>query len=84
VYPWASDTLLEETTIYTSSEEIVRYMKSEQPKRCILGREDDKGLRVLPCRKDELVCCDESSDPDGPFYYFCNTIFKKVFIHLPL
>jgi len=67
MYPWASDTLLEEASIYISSEEIVRYMKSERPKKCILGSEDDRGLRVVPCREDEPVYCDESSNPDGSF-----------------
>jgi len=38
----------------------------------------------VPCREDELVCCDESSDPNGPFFYFYTTIFKKVFLGLPL
>jgi len=84
MYPLASNTLLGETSIYTSSEEIVRYMKSERPKKCILGRENDRGLKLVPCREDEPICCDESSDPDGLFCYFYTTVFKKVFLHLPL
>jgi len=84
MYPWAFDTLLGETSIYTSSEEIVRYMKSERPKKCILGRENDRGLRVVPCREDEPVCYDESSDSDGLFCYFYNMVFKKVLLRLPL
>jgi len=75
MYPWASDTLLGE---------IVRYMKSERPKKCILGRENDRGLKVVPCKEDEPVCCDESSYPDDPFCYFYNTVFKKVLLRLPL
>jgi len=59
-------------------------MKSERPKKCILGRENDRGLRVVPCREDEPVCCHESSDPDGPFCYFYTIIFKKVLLCLPL
>jgi len=38
----------------------------------------------VPCREDELVCCDESSNPDSPFCYFYTIIFKKVLIRLPL
>jgi len=30
------------------------------------------------------VCCDESSDPDGPFCFFYTTFFKKVLLRLPL
>jgi len=63
MYPWASETLLGEASIYTSHEEIERYMKNERPKKYIFGRENDKGLKFVPCRKADLVCCDESSDP---------------------
>ena len=84
MYPWAPENLLEETSVYTSSEKIVLYMKSERPKKCILGRENDRGLRVVPCREDELVCCDDSSDPNGPFCYFYTIVFKKVPLRLPL
>jgi len=55
MYPWAPENLLEETSIYTSSEQIVLYMKSERPKKCILGRENDSGLKLVPCEEDELV-----------------------------
>ena len=31
------------------------------------------------------MCCDESSDPEGPFYFFYATLsLKKVFMRLPL
>ena len=83
MYPWALENLLEETSIYTSHEEIVFYMKSERPKKCIFGRENDRGLKLVPCREDESVCCDESSVPDGPFCYFYTTAFKKVLLCLP-
>ena len=59
-------------------------MKSEQPKNCILGRENDRGLRVVPCRIDEPVCCDEASDPDDLFCFFYSTVFKKLLLRLPL
>ena len=81
MYPWAPEKLLEETFIHTSSKKIVLYMKSERPKKCILG---DRGLKLVPCREYEPVCCDEFSDPDGPFCYFYTTVFKKVLFRLPL
>ena len=84
LYPWASNTLLGETSIYTSYEEIMLYMKSEHPKKCILGRENDRGLNLVPYREGELINCDESSDPDCLFYYFYTTVFKKVFLYLLL
>ena len=84
MYPWAPENLLEETSIYTTSEQIMLYMKSERPKKCILGRENSKGLKLVPCKEDKPICCDESLDPDGPFCYFYTTIFKKVLLRLPL
>jgi len=83
MYPWALEKLLEETSIYTSSEQIVLYMKSEHPKKCILGRENDRGIKLVRCREDKPVCCDESSDPNGPFCYFYTTVFKRVLLRLP-
>ena len=68
----------------TSHEQIVLYMKSQRPKKCIFGRKNDRGLKLVPCREDESICCDESSDPDGPFCYFYTTVFKNVLLHLPL
>ena len=38
----------------------------------------------MPCTEDEPVCCDESLDPDRPFFYFYTTVFKKVHLCLPL
>jgi len=84
MYPWAPKNLLEETSIYTSHEQIVIYMKRKCPKKCIFGRENDRGLKLVPCKEDKLVCCDESSDPDGPLCYFYTTVFKKVVLRLPL
>jgi len=75
MYSWAPENLIEETSIYTSHEQVVIYMKSKRPKKCILGRENDRGPKLVPCREDEPVCCDESSDPDGPFCYFYTTVF---------
>jgi len=80
MYPRAPENLLEETSIYTSSEQIMLYMKSELPKKCVLGRENDRGLKLVLCREDEPVCSDESSDLDGPFCYFYTTVFKKFIL----
>jgi len=62
----------------------VQYRKNEHPKKCIFDREDDKYVRVEPCREGELLCCDDLSDPEGPFCFFYATIFKRVLFRLPL
>ena len=59
-------------------------MKSEHPKKCIFGWEHDRALKLVPCREDKSVCCDESLDPDGPFFYFYAIVFKRFILHLPL
>jgi len=85
MYPWAPSPLLEETSEFTTCEKIVLYRKSEhRKKKCFFGREDNKFIRVVPCREDEPVCCDKASNPDGPFCFFYSTVFKKLFILLPL
>ena len=84
LYPWASSDLLEETSKFTTLESIVSYRKSESShKSRIFDRELDKFVRVVPCRVNESVCCDESSDSEGPFCFIYSTIFKKFFLRLP-
>ena len=46
--------------------------------KCHFGREDD-WMYTAPCREDEQVCSDESSDPKGPFFFFYAIIFKRFF-----
>jgi len=86
MYPWAPSPLLEETLKFTTCEKIVLYRKSEQhpKKRCLFCREENKFVRVVPCRVDEPVCCDEASDPDGSFCFFYSTVFKNLLLRLPL
>jgi len=85
MYPWAPSPLLEETSEFTTCEKIVLYRKSEHPKKkCLFGREDDKFVKVVPCMVDELVCCDEASDPDGPFCFFYSIVLKKLLLRLPV
>jgi len=85
LYLWAPSNLLEETSEYTNREKIFLFRKSEHlKKKCLFGREDDKYVKVVSCRVDEPICCDESSDPEGLFCYFYSTIFKKVLLRLPL
>ena len=84
LYPWAPTNLLEETSKFTTHESIVLYRKSEScHKSRIFEREHDKFVRVVPCKADEPVCCDESSDSEGPFFFIYSTIFKKLSLCLP-
>jgi len=71
VYLWAPQNLLDETSSYTSRETVVALRKSG----CHFGKEHDRFVRIIPCREDEPVCCDESSDLDGPLCFFYATVF---------
>jgi len=84
LYPWAPTNLLEETSEFTTHESIVLYRKSEScHKSRIFGREHEKFVRIVPCRVDELVYYDESSDSEGQFCFIYSTIFKKLSLRLP-
>jgi len=84
LYPWASGNLLEETSKFTTHVKIVTYRKSEHPKKnCLFSKEHDKFVKVVPCREDEPVCYDESSDPEGPFCFIYPTVFKNYFYAFP-
>ena len=84
MYPWETENLLKETSIYTTHDQIVALRKENCQLKYRFGRESDIDFRIIPCREDEPVCCDESSDPDGPFCYFYTIVFKKVLLRLPL
>jgi len=79
LYPWAPQNLLGEVSDYTSSKSIVALRK----KKCRLGKDNDR-VQIVPCGEDEPVCCDESSDPNGPFCFFYATVFKNFLLRLPL
>jgi len=80
LYPWAPQNLLEEVSIYTSREMIVALRKS----KCSFGKESNIALRLIPCREDEPVYCDEASDHEVPFCYFYAIVFKRILLRLPL
>jgi len=80
MYPWAPKNLLDETSFYTSRERVVTLRKSG----CHFGKAHDRFVIILARKEDEPVCCDESSDPEGPFCFFYTIVFKKVLLRLPL
>jgi len=49
-----------------------------------LSKKDENLVKVVVCREDRPVCCDETSDPDGPFCFFYTTFFTKVMLCHPL
>jgi len=61
MYPWAPDNLLEETSMYTSYEQIVLYKKRKRPKKCIIGRENEPKMFISRVWKDQGLCMDLNS-----------------------
>jgi len=49
-----------------------------------LSKKHEGLIRVVECKEEEPICCDESSDFDDPFCFFYAAFFKKVILHLPL
>ena len=49
-----------------------------------LVKKHDRFVRIALCGENEPVCCDESSDPEGPFRFFYVIVFKKIHLRLPL
>jgi len=49
-----------------------------------MSKKYERFVKTVECKECEPVCCDESSDPDGPFCYSYATFFKKVLFRLLL
>jgi len=80
LYPWAKKDLLKETSFHTTR---LRIRELREYGRTVSRRH--KGfVKIVECKEGEPVCCDESSDPDGPFCFFYATFFKNVHLCLPL
>jgi len=49
-----------------------------------MSTRNEGNVKTIECREREPICCDESSDPGGPFCFSYVTFFKKVLLCLPL
>jgi len=84
LYRWASNNLLEETYSFTTFESIAKYRKKQNcHKSRVFGKEHDRFVKVMPCGVGEPVCCDESSDSEGPFCFIYSTVFRRLSLRLP-
>jgi len=80
MYPSTKKDLLKETSYYTTH----RRLRELRENGCTMSKRHDGHVKTVECREGEPICCDESSDPEGPFCFFYATFFKKVLLHLPL
>jgi len=79
IYPWAKKELLKEFSYYTTHSRI----RELRENGCIMSKKYERFVKTVECREGEPVCCDESSDPDGPFFYFYATFSKRFFFSFP-
>ena len=83
LYLWAPNNLLKETSSFTLTS-ITTYRKKQTfHKSRVFGKDHDKYVRVMPCRVGELMCSNESWDPEGPFFFIYSTVFRRLSLRFP-
>jgi len=82
LYPWASATLLGETSSINSERYILRLKKGDQT-HLSFSKELDNKVSVHPCPPGEPICTDNQGSDDGPFCLIYATMFKKVKLRFP-
>ena len=76
--------LLEEMSNFTTLESIATYRKKKSCHlSCVFGKDHNKFVRMVACRKGEPVCSDEAFDPEDPFCFIYSTIFQRLELRLP-
>ena len=82
LYPWASTTLLGETSFVNSDRDILRLKKGDKEHLSFSKEHDDK-VFVRPCIPGEPICTDDQGSDDAPFCFIYTTMFKKVKLRFP-
>jgi len=82
LYPWASATLLGETSSINSDRDILRLKKGDQTHLSFNKEHDDK-VSVHPCPPGEPICTNNQGHDGDPFYFIYATMFKKVKLRFP-
>jgi len=84
MYPWTSTELLAETSTLTSIADWRAHLDSEPEfKGRAFGRERDVYVLVRPCVEGEPVCVDHRANEGEPFFFFYQTVFKRIRQRLP-
>ena len=82
LYPWASATLLGETSSVNTDRDILRLQKGHKENLSFSKEHDDK-VSVRPCPPGEPICTDNQGSDDAPFCFVYTTLFKKVKLQFP-
>jgi len=66
MYPWAKKDLMKETSFYTPHQRLRDLREND----CTMSKRHESHVKIIKCKEGEPICCDESSDPEGPFCFF--------------
>jgi len=84
LYPWASDELLSECSSLTSMKDWRDHIGDPSVyQHRAFARRHDVDISVLPCTPSKPVCGEERSNNGIPFFFFYQTVFKRIGMRLP-
>jgi len=85
-YPWAFDELLAETSTLTTIVDWRAHVGEPGVyKHDVFAKKHDAYISVHPCTPGEPVCVDDrSNNGEAFFFFFYQTVFKRIGLCLPL
>jgi len=84
LYPWDPDELLAECSSLTTTKAWKDHIEgSGVYQHRAFAKRHDEDIVVLPCTPSEPICGDERASNGVPFFYFYQTVFKRIGMRLP-
>jgi len=84
LYPWAPVELLDECSSLTFLQDWKDHVGDPSVyQHCAFARRHNVDISVLPCTPGEPVCGEERSNNGVPFFFFYQTVFKRIGMRLP-
>ena len=84
LFPWAPDELLSECSSLTSMKDWRDHVGDPSVyQHRAFARRHDVDISVRPCTLDEHVFGDERSNNGVPFFFFYQTVFKRIGMRFP-
>jgi len=84
LYPWAPDELLAEYSSLTSLKDWRDHVGDPSVYQFnAFARRHDAYISVRPCNPGEPVCVDDRSNNGVPFFFFYQTVFKRIGMRFP-
>ena len=84
LYPWAPDELLTECSSLTTMKAWRDHIEGSWVyQHRAFARRHNEDIDVLPCTPGKPICGDERANNGVPFFYFYQTVFKRIGMRLP-